>query len=206
LIRVHRPDRRTVLIVATVVAVAVPIGLLIYVTDIQHDQIDALSNALSAQRAQAVQAGQTPVAPPPAQILATPTPMPGPSGPAGPAGAPGRGLAALTCDGGVWQVTYTDGTESGGWPCTGPPGPIGPTGTPGATGVPGRQGDPGATGAPGPAGPAGPPGPAGSPGAAGADGQPAASWTWTDELGTHYRCDRDPDSPDKAPSYSCRTT
>jgi hypothetical protein len=192
------PDRRTLAVLGAAVAGAVVLGVVVYLLQLQQRQIEALSSALSAQRAQAQRAGQTPVAPPPGAILANPTPQKGDTGAQGPAGSPGRGLSSIICLSGVWRVQYTDGaidTDAG--PCTGPPGPIGAAGSPGpagASGAPGRDGAPGAHGDPGPPGPAG---------AAGADGQPPAGWTWTGSDGTPYRCTRDAGSPDSAPSYSC---
>ena len=197
-------------VIAVALVVAAGLGWLFYANQVRAQQVRALSAALAAQRAQAVQAGQSPVAPPPQQILATPTPIAGPSGPAGPAGLNGRGIASARCVSAMWQVVYTDGSvDSSAGTCTGPAGPPGvsgspgPAGTPGATGAPGQAGAPGAAGQqgdPGPAGPTGSPGPAGSPGAA---GKPPASWTWTSTLGVRYRCDRDPGSPDDAPTYTC---
>lgn len=196
--------------VAVAMLVTLLLGWLIYANQVRAQQVAALSSALNAQRAQAQRAGQSPVAPPPGQILDTPTPMVGPTGPQGPQGVAGRGLQSLTCVDGRWQVRYTDGSGDGGWPCAGPPGPIGPASSPGAPGVagsPGPPGPPGATGdpgRPGEPGPTGPPGPAGSPGTSGADGKPPAAWTWTDEFGVTFRCDRTADSPDSAPAYRCK--
>jgi hypothetical protein len=188
--------------IAVAVAIAAGLTWLVYANQVRAQQIDALSSALAAQRAQAQKAGQTPVAPPPAQILATPTPMVGPTGPQGPAGSAGRGLASVTCAYGVWRIAYSDGTESGGWSCAGPPGPVGPVGPGGPTGAAGPTGQPGASGDPGPAGPAGAPGVNGKDGA---DGKPPAFWTFQ-FLTVEYRCARDPASPDSAPSYSCKPT
>jgi len=184
--------------IAAAVLGACMLGYLMYANRVRAAQIDALSSALAAQRQQAQRAGQTPVAPPPGQILATPTPLKGERGDTGPAG---RGLASLVCLSGSWRVQYTDGTvDPNAGPCTGPPGPIGAAGAPGTAG---QDGQPGTTGAPGPTGP---PGPAGSPGPSGAPGQPLASWTWTSALGIRYTCSRDPGSPDVAPSYTCTAT
>jgi hypothetical protein len=183
------------------------VAYLFYDRQTRVQQLNAMSAALSAQRAQSINSGQTPVAPPPAQILATPTPVAGPRGDTGATGATGRGLTSVICVAGVWRVQYTDGlvdTDAG--PCTGPPGPIGATG---ATGTPGASGKDGAAGSQGEPGPAGPTGPAGADGAAGATGpagatgQPPASWTWANPLGVTYRCDRDAGSPDSAPTYTC---
>jgi hypothetical protein len=198
------------------------VAYLFYDRQTRVDQINALSSALNAQRAQAQRAGQTPVAPPPKQILATPTQVAGPpgdrgdTGATGATGAAGRGLASVICVSGVWRVQYTDGTvDNSAGPCTGPPGPIGAAGGVGATGSTGpagkngqdgAAGSSGAQGDPGPTGPAGPAGSAGADGTAGKDGangQPPASWTWNNALGVTYRCTRDADSPDSAPTYAC---
>lgn len=49
----------------------------------------------------------------------------GPEGPAGPAGADGRGIQTVTCEGGQFVVTYTDGTSHpvAGSSCIGPGNP-----------------------------------------------------------------------------------
>lgn len=198
---------------AAVVVVLVAVGVLGWLTylaraeQVHGAQITALSKALDQQRGQAQRAGQTPVAPPPAQILASPQIVRGDTGAAGPAG---RGLAAVWCtSGGRWQVSYTDGTlvyDAGA--CTGPPGIPGVAGSPGPVGSGGPQGV-GATGPPGPAGSpgeTGPAGPAGQNGKDGSDGSPVAGWTYTDATGLQYRCDRDSSSPDAAPRYTCRRT
>lgn len=189
------------------------VAYLFYDRQIRVQQLNAMSAALSAQRAQSINAGQTPVAPPPAQILATPTPVAGPrgdtgatgaTGAAGATGASGRGLTSVICVGGVWRVQYTDGqvdTDAG--PCTGPPGPIGATGATGAPGSQGAAGQNGQTGVTGPQGDTGPQGPKGDQGDRGSDGQPPAGWTWTDMLGVRQQCTRDAGSPDSAPTYTC---
>jgi hypothetical protein len=212
--RLHRPYRKDIAAIVVVLLASGTLGWLMYLSDAKHThdaQIDALSQALDLQRAQAQRAGQTPVAPPPAQILASPQIVRGDTGPAG------RGLAAVWCtSGGRWQVSYTDGmlvADAGA--CTGPPGIPGVAGSPGATGSPGPAGPQG-VGPVGPPGPSGQPGPAGSPGERGpagtagkdgtdgTNGRPPAGWSWTDALGLHYQCDRDASSPDSAPRYHCR--
>lgn len=215
----RRPDHRNIGAAVVVLTLAGLLAWLMYLnqaSQVQGSQIGALSKALDAQRAQAQRAGQTPVAPPPAQILASPQIVRGDPGATGPAG---RGLAAVWCtSGGRWQVSYTDGTlinDAGA--CTGPPGIPGVAGSPGAPGSPGSTGSPGpqgpqgvgATGPPGPAGPTGETGPTGQAGANGqngADGKPPAGWRWTDPAGIRYSCDRDASSPDSAPRYTCRPT
>lgn len=49
----------------------------------------------------------------------------GPEGPAGPAGSDGRGIQSVTCEGGQFVVTYTDGTSQpvAGSSCAGPGNP-----------------------------------------------------------------------------------
>lgn len=192
---------RSGIIYAGVAAVAVLLAALLYAVNRQQDQIAALSSALADQRAQAVRAGQSPVAPPPGQILATPTPQRGDTGPAGPAGPPGRGLVSLSCVGGTWRGVWSDGTvDTSIGSCVGATGATGLTGPPGSPGPAGQDGAPGMPGPTGPAGADGAPGPEGSPGAA---GQPPASWSWTAPSGVTYECARDSGSPDTAPTYSC---
>jgi hypothetical protein len=222
--RVRGINLRDVIAAAVALVGAVVVGWILHTTDVHSTQIGALSTALDRQRAQAEHSGQTPVAPPPDQILASPGIVNGAKGDTGPAG---RGLAAIWCTStGRWQVSYTDGVfNADAGPCTGPPGIPGVTGSPGAAGQPGPAGSPGATGPtgsagqpgqagpagppgptgdPGPSGPAGPPGTSGAAGPAGPAGKPPAGWTWTDPVGVTYSCDRDQASPDSAPRYTCR--
>lgn len=202
-----RRQRRVILPLAGALFVALPIAWLIYSNQVRGQQIAALTSALTAQRQQAVQAGQSPVAPPPGQILANPTPPKGDRGDPGPAGPPGRGLVSATCVGGVWAVTYTDGTSSrDAGPCTGPPGAAGTPGPRGPDGGDGAAGTPGVDGQPGPGGSAGVDGSPGPAGSDGAPGHPPESWAWTDPLGVRYQCVRDVDSPDSAPTYVCKPT
>jgi hypothetical protein len=204
--------------IAAVALLAFGVTFLFYDRQTRVQQVNALSSALDATREQVRGFGQTPVAPPPGQILATPTLVAGPRGPAGDNGAngaSGRGLTSVICVGGVWRVQYTDGVvDDSAGACTGPPGPIGAagptgqsvTGSPGpdgAAGADGRDGADGAAGAQGDPGPAGAAGPAGATGPAGAAGAPPAGWTWTSPTGMAYSCTRDAGSPDSAPSYSC---
>ena len=153
-----------------------------------RSEAEALSVALTQQREQATNAGQTPVAPPAEDIRRDPTIVEGPPGQSGPGGPPGpegdRGPSGL-------------------------PGPTGPPGVDGADGdggPPGTVGTDGAAGEPGPAGPAGQDGADGDRGPAGedgADGEPPASFTFPDALGRTVTCRRDGDSPDSAPTYTC---
>lgn len=155
---------------------------------VSEKQNDALSVALTQQREQAQQAGQTPIAPAPEEIRRDPKIVqgkPGEPGPPGPPGAPGRD--------GAPGVGATGPPGKPGASITGAPGPAGkdgasvtgPSGPPGPAGKDGRDGKDGADGAPGPA------------------GSPPASWTWTDLLGVVYVCKRDAESGDTAPTYSC---
>lgn len=201
-------NRRAIGVYSAAVVAGALLGWLVWANQVRGDQIAALSSALTAQRSQAQRAGQTPVAPPAGQILASPGIVKGDTGATGPAG---RGLAAVWCtSSGRWQVSYTDGAlVSDAGPCTGPPGIPGVAGSPGATGATGGPGPSGpqgvgATGPPGPPGAAGSPGVNGTDGSNGKDGKPPAGWTWTDPAGIRYQCDRDPASPDTAPSYTCR--
>lgn len=213
--------RKDFIAIGVAIVIGAAFAYLFYANAIRVRQVKALSSALDAQRNQAVRSGQTPVAPPPKQILATPTPIIGPSGPAGPAGpagTPGRGLATITCNSsGVWEVEYTDGTKiPNDGPCTGPPGPIGltgPVGSPGPQGAPGpagSQGPQGATGPPGPTGPPGSPGATGPAGKDGKDGSPAQTLRFDIPAPTitdpnhvdHYTCPRD-GGTDTQPHYTC---
>lgn len=103
-------------------------------------------------------------------------PIPGPEGPRGPAGPAGpRGSP-------------------------GDPGLTGPTGEQGTAGTPGISGSPGLDGSNGGEGPEGPEGPEGVPGR---DGSPAESYSMQFSDGSTQVCVRDPDSPDRSPSYLC---
>lgn len=179
----HRRSRlkaRDWLVIALVVVLAVVLGWGVHAIASVRKQNDALAAALTAQRQQAQDAGQSPVAPPPEKIRDDPAvTVPGPPGPTGPPGRDGEmGRAGLP----------------------GPAGGPGPSGVPGPGGPPGSPGPPGSTGAPGQPGVKGDPGPAGEPGPAGA---PPASWTWNDLLGVKHTCTRDAGSPSDAPTYTC---
>lgn len=110
---------------------------------------------------------------------------PGERGPAGPRGRPGEG-------------------ERGPPGPSGPPGPPGPEGEPGQPGGPGPTGPPGEPGEAGPQGEPGPAGPTGETGPQGEPGEPPASFTFEDALGRDQVCTRDPESPDSAPTYTCK--
>lgn len=83
----HRRQRRINRIVLPLVLIgAIGVPTLIITAVVQHQQIAGLSMALEAQRQQAQQSGQTPVAKPPGDVKANPgrptvSPIPGPSGP-----------------------------------------------------------------------------------------------------------------------------
>lgn len=88
--RLSRKDAAAALLVIVIAAV---LGWLMYLAraeQVHSSQISALSKALDAQRAQAQRAGQTPVAPPPSQILASPQIVRGDTGATGPAGPAGQ--------------------------------------------------------------------------------------------------------------------
>lgn len=208
------------LIISVVAVLALAVAYLFYDRQVRVQQLNAMSSALSAQREQAQRSGQTPVAPPPKQILATPTPVAGPQGETGATGATGpagRGLTSVICVSGRWRVEYTDGTvDTDAGPCTGPPGPVGAagaTGSPGPAGKDGQNGAAGATGPQGDTGPTGPPGPAGSTGPAGKDGKdgsPAQTMHISMPRPTladpnhvdHYTCTRS-GGTDTEPAYDC---
>ena len=136
-------------------------------------KVDALSEALDAQRAQFQACQKQPPGPecqqpvaPPAKDIAPPGDrlIPGPpgargdqgeQGPPGPQGPPGS--------------SGEDGQPGPPGP-RGTTGPAGPTGQGGPPGPAGSDGSPGKPGDQGPAGPAGPQGPQGERGPAGADG------------------------------------
>jgi hypothetical protein len=120
----------------------------------QQRQIDTLAAALSAEQDAARARGETPVAPPPDDLLDDPR-FRGAQGPQG------RGVALVECLAGRWQITYSDREVRDAGDCTGDRGPRGVAGSPGLAGSPGAdggQGDPGSAGEPGPPGPSGPAG------------------------------------------------
>lgn len=179
--------RKDWLFVLALVLGAVLLGWTLHQVGVVRAQNDALVAALATEQRQAQDAGLTPAAPAPSEILDDPAAIvgergePGSTGPRGPAGPTGN---------------------------MGPPGPMGPLGPSGPAGADGQDGvgDPGPAGSagePGPAGPQGEPGPAGQDGD---DGEPPASWKWTDSDGAEYECGRDVDSPDGAPTYTCQRT
>lgn len=170
------------LALALIVLLAAGFAWVVHEIGVIRSQNTALTAALTAEQRQAQDAGMTPAAPAPSEILRDPEVIVGEPGPRGPEGRPG---------------------PTGNM---GPPGPMGPVGSPGPTGPAGVDGQDGEPGPAGPQGESGPPGPAGEPGADGADGengQPPASWTWTDRLGMQHTCTRDEGSPASAPTYTC---
>lgn len=170
--------RKDWLVLLALVVGAAVLGWTVHQVGLVRAQNDALATALATEQRQVQDAGLTPAAPAPSEILRDPQVIAGERGEPGPQGPPGP---------------------------TGNMGPVGPMGPPGPTGPPG-VGEPGPAGAAGEAGPAGPqgePGPAGQDGVDGEDGQPPASWTWTDSRGQQYRCVRDAGSPDANPTYTC---
>lgn len=87
--RLRRADWRGVAIIAGAVVVGLAISWVLWAQQTQRQQIAGLSTALAAQRQQAQQSGQTPVAQPPDRVREHPErptvkPEPGPSGPQGP--------------------------------------------------------------------------------------------------------------------------
>lgn len=137
-------------------------------------QIDALAQALLVEQQAAVNNGETPVAPPPSQIVKDPEVVngkDGEDGAVGPAGPPGK-----------------DGRDG----AIGSPGPVGSSGP---TGLPGRDGEDGAAGADGGTvtGPSGPQGERGEKGDTGERGQPGergpapSGWTFMHQ-GVRYTC------------------
>lgn len=200
----HRRQRRINRIVLPLVLIgAIGVPTLIITAVVQHQQIAGLSTALEAQRQQAQQSGQTPVAKPPGDVKADParptvSPEPGPAGPAGANGLSIVGARIASCR---LVLIREDGREYDAGPVCGADGSRGPSGKPGAPGSPGPTG---AAGQPGAAGPAGPKGDTGAAGKNGADGKPPASYTIVSPIdGLTYSCARDSGSPDSAPTYTC---
>lgn len=174
-----RLNLRDWLIIA--VAAAAVVGFLYLAGQVgkQRQQLDAFSVALTQQREQAQESGQTPVAPAPEDIRRDPKIVQGRPGDPGDPGRPG------------------DPGDPG------DPGPSGPPGSPGEPGTGGTDGEPGPPGAAGSPGKDGADGKDGAAGKDGRDGAAPASWTWTDQLGVTHVCKRDADSPDSAPTYTC---
>lgn len=169
---------------------------------VSERQADALSVALTQQRSQAEQSGQTPVAPAPEEIRRDPKIVqgkpgePGPPGPSGTDGQPGEpGNPGPSGPPGTPGPNGKPGTD--GASIVGPSGPSGPPGPPGPGGAAGLPGPDGKAGEPGP------PGRDGEDGTDGEDGRPPSSWTWDDLLGVTYVCTRNEGSPDSAPTYTC---
>jgi hypothetical protein len=171
-----RLDRKDWLFVLALVVGAAVLGWVLFRIDRQSAQVDALATALATEQRQAQDAGLTPAAPPPAEILDDPKVIVGERGEVGPRGP--QGVPGPTGN-------------------MGPPGLMGPSGSPGVDGRDGIDGQDGAPGEPGQDGQDG------RDGVDGQDGRPPASWTWTDPQGAEYRCVRDAESPDTAPTYTC---
>jgi hypothetical protein len=124
-------------------------------------------------------------------------------------GVNGRGITGANATSGHLVLAYSDGSTSDAGAVVGPTGPAGATGR-GIKSVTTANGEllvtyDDDTTADAGALPAGPPGPTGPQGVQGPSGSPPAGWTWTDELGRTYHCQRDPSSPDTAPTYTCPT-
>lgn len=141
----------------------------------QGSVIATLSANNDALRIQVLEQGETPVAPPAAEV-------------AGPVGPQGPGPTEE-------QVSIAVRAYCASGSCTGPAGPPGPAGQDST--VPGPQGPvgPGST-VPGPQGPEGPAGPSG------ADGQPPSSWSYQ-WLGITYTCTRTEPFDPSTPTYTC---
>lgn len=170
----------------------------------QQQTINGLSTGLEAQRRQAQEAGQTPVAKPPGAIKSNPAAPPTVSPAPGPSGANGRSIVGARVTSCRLILVRDDGLEFDAGTVCGPAGARGPSGAPGVTGSPGVAGSPGVDGQPGQAGQPGTDGKDGKDGTDGKDGKPPASYTIVNPLdGMRYRCDRDDGSPDSAPTYTC---
>jgi hypothetical protein len=154
----------------------------------RHQTILQMSKDIDALRKQVQTTGETPVAPPAAEIIAGSTGEAGKNGLDGTNGQDGNGVQSMDCQSdGSWLITYSKAApQTVAGPCVGQQGPAGANGANGADSTV--------------AGPAGAPG---------ADGQPAVSWTfpYTDELGTTvtYTCVRDDPFDPAAPTYHCTT-
>lgn len=146
-------------------------------------QIDALAQALVSEQRNVKNNGDTPVAPPPSQIVKDPDFVIGKDGQNGASGINGQ-------DG-------KDGRDG----APGSPGPSGSPGSPGPTGPPGEEGSPGGDGATvvGPSGPQGERGEKGDTGDRGAQGPAPSRWTFT-YGGVEYTCK--PDS-EGSTDYAC---
>jgi hypothetical protein len=146
-------------------------------------QIDALAQALVSEQRNVTNNGDTPVAPPPSQIVKNPDVIIGKDGLNGANGINGR-------DG-------KDGVDG----APGSPGPSGSPGSPGPTGPPGEEGSPGGDGATvvGPSGAQGERGEKGDTGDRGAQGPAPSGWTFT-YGGVAYTCKPVTEGSD---SYSC---
>lgn len=198
----HRRQRRLNRIVLPLVAVgSLVVPSLAIVAAVQHQQIAGLSRALDTQRQQAVQAGQSPAVPDSGQVKKNPAaPLPTPSpGKDGRNGLSLIGASLVDCH---LVLKREDGARFDVGRVCGADGSPGPSGSPGADGT---DGSPGPTGSPGADGKDGADGRDGTDGHDGKDGEPPASYTipspW--EPNVTLRCDRNPGSPDSAPTYTC---
>jgi len=135
---------RDIVALAAAIAIAVMLSWTTYHIGQLRRQNEALAIALDAQRKQAEDSGQVPVAPDPDQIRKDPEVVRGPMGPPGPSGAPGPS--------GPPGIDGIDGR-------IGPSGPPGPSGSPGSPGRDGTDGQDGTDGTDGTDGKDGAPGP-----------------------------------------------
>lgn len=207
-VRPRKPRHTTVLLVLGLLSLLLVVGFAVFAlraaTDAQHraevtQSADALairqlSDGLTQTRAQLLQHGVVPKAPPPATIVqgvpgAAGQSIVGPQGPAGQNGTspdpaaiaqlvlamihPVPGPAGVAGPAGPGGAAGKDSTV---------PGPAGPSGAAGQDGANGKDGQDGAQGPAGPAGPA------------------PSGWTFTASDGTVYDC-----APDSAGSthYAC---
>lgn len=129
------------------------------------EQIDALSQALVSEQDALKGKGETPVAPPPEEIVANPQVV--------------EGLPGSNGNDGKNGVDGQDGADGK----DGSPGSPGPSGPPGQEGTPGVNGDT----VTGPPGPTGERGEKGDTGERGAQGPPPSGWVFTYN-GVEYTC------------------
>lgn len=172
------------------------IGALAGQSQVNADAAASNADAAEALAEQVRSLGQQPVVDT-GQLRVGPRGEAGRPGSAGPRGQPGVGERGPPGPPGPAGPPPPCAQQPGG--CVGPPGADGGEGEPGQV-VPGPRGEPGESvqGPPGEAGPAGPQGQRGEP------GSPPTSFTFHDALGREQECTRDPESPDDAPTYTCR--
>lgn len=165
------------------------IGQLRESDQLQAEKISALSMALEAEQSAQRAKGETPVAPPPDEIVDDPTIIRGEPGVDGEDGRDGSdGAPGVKGD-------------------KGEPGKVGPTGPSGLPGADGQDGQDGQDGEPGESGQDGADGSPGQDGVDGQNGEPPYGWSSYDRQGRLiYECSRvpEPEWDPERPRYECR--